>query len=136
MNRFLCLMGVIIGFSLSVSAQTTTCAKGAGTVIKGNDGTEYCLSKMKMNWWTALGWCQSIGKALIQYPSDCRCDGDNCPTEMVGCPNLKGVGDGCVWTSTPFGGSDVYNINLATGARTTFWFDTQRNQINDYALCK
>lgn len=133
MNRFLCLMGVIIGFSLSVSAQTTTCAKGAGTVIKGNDGTEYCFSKNGMNWWTALGWCQAIGKTLIQYPSDCRCDGDNCPTEMVKCPNLKGIAQSNInWTSTPYDEKSIYTINFNHGGPDTFSRTSQQGR----ALCK
>ena len=35
-----------------------------GEVIKGKNGTSYCLSKIGVNWWSAFAWCESQGMKL------------------------------------------------------------------------
>ena len=77
-----------------------TCANGAGIVITGNNGTDYCMSNNNMNWWTALAWCQTIGKTAIRYPEDCSCVGENCL--KVQCPNFANMKKAWrIWTATP-----------------------------------
>lgn len=116
---------------ISISVEAIECEKGGGITVKGNNGTYYCYSKNKMNWWTGLGWCQSIGKKMIHYPEDCRCVGAECPEEMVLCPNLKAIGISYVWTSTPFGEDYAYYIKSAQGGIAT---DSNRAGTH-YVLC-
>ena len=117
---------------------TETCANGAGIVIKGKNGAEYCLSKLTMNWWTALGWCQAIGKTPISYPDDCRCVGNGCGTEMVGCPNLAIDFNAWAWANTPsYSAEFSYTINLKNGEVNGNWvYGTRSNKLNSRALCK
>ena len=110
----------------------TECTKANGTEIKGNNGTVYCKSNRAMNWWTALGWCQSIGKTSFRYPEDCRCVGTGCPETTANCPNLAGVGGNeHIWTSTPSGPSSAYYVNLSSG----YIPNNYRYYGNPYALC-
>ena len=133
---FIC--GIMMISSVAMAEETTVCANGSGEIVKGNNGTLYCKSKLKMNWWTALGWCQAIGKTPIHYPSDCRCVGERCPTEMVGCPNFKGVftTPTYAWTSMPQGNSEALGIDLVSGKVLTYGVDLPRTTTNKFALCK
>ena len=74
-----------------------------------------------MNWWTALGWCSAIKKTMIQYPEDCRCLGENCPTTETGCPNFFNTHNTGykVWTSTPYLNTSAYLININDGTVST-----------------
>lgn len=113
---FIC--GIMMISSVAMAEETTVCANGGGEIVKGNNGTLYCKSKNVMNWWTALGWCQAIGKTPIHYPSDCRCVGERCPTEMVGCPNFKGLTNNYTlyWTSTPEKEGYAYGVECYGGS--------------------
>ena len=117
---------------ISTQAMATECTKANGTEIKGNNGVVYCKSNRAMNWWTALAWCQTIGKTAIRYPEDCRCVGTGCPETTANCPNLAGVGGNeHIWTSTPSGPSNAYDVNLSSGN-----FNANVTRRNDgYALC-
>lgn len=64
-----------------------TCADRAGKIFVSNNGTRYCMSPMAMNWWTAIGWCQSIGMELIDAVKDCQYIGETCPS-FEPCPNF------------------------------------------------
>lgn len=97
------------------SAVKDICEEKAGILIQGNDGTYYCQSRGKMNWWTALGWCQKLGLKLISYPQECNCEGSTCPVGTKNCLNLTGVGSGTVWTSAPNGNERAYWVQLSNG---------------------
>lgn len=128
---FVC--GIMMISSVAMAEETTVCANGSGEIVKGNDGTEYCKSRIHMNWWTALGWCQKIGRVLVRYPLDCSCEGDKCPNEMVHCPNLKGVGIPYVWTSTLYGNDNALCIHLESGKVIN---DHAGRHNKNIALCK
>ena len=111
-----CTCFLISTVTLADDAISKVCAGGAGTVIMGNNGTEYCMSNNGMTWWTALGWCQAIGKTPFRYPEDCRCIGSGCPETMTKCPNLAEVGKGLyVWTSMPSGDTNAWLVALSDG---------------------
>ena len=126
---------VLLGLSSIVMGDDNTlpdsCANGSGFVVMGNNGTEYCQSKKGMNWWTAIGWCQSIGKKLVEYPMDCQCVGVKCPTKMLACPNFKGDFADYVWTATPAGSNTSYIIYPAGGSIS----NPDRTRMSA-ALCK
>lgn len=139
MQNFIIITCGILMLSITAKAETSTttsCANGAGTLIQGHNKTDYCLSHNSMNWWTALGWCQTIGKKMIHYPTDCSCSGDHCPTTMSNCPNLSQISSHIAWVSTPYPDGNAAYIELATGKLTT---GRRRNDTygrSTRALCK
>ena len=102
--------------SIAIANDSTTCADGSGKIITGKDNTEYCMSKNRMNWWTALEWCAAINKTLIHFPEDCQCKEGKCPdTTMSSCPNLNGIINDYAWTSTGSGQKSALLIRLFDG---------------------
>jgi hypothetical protein len=108
---------ILIGAILMIPTASFAidCAKANGTLIYGNDGTTYCKSNRTMNWWTALGWCKSIGMQPFEFPKNCSCTTEKCPTKEAGCSSLSGISTDEVWSSTPSVNTGAYSINLATG---------------------
>ena len=87
MRKFLIFIIIMtITFPIQSAVTTETCANRAGILVIANDETKYCMSRISMNWWTALSWCQSIGMRPFNYPTDCSCSGENCPISP--CPNI------------------------------------------------
>ena len=126
------LISVCLILTISTSVAALNCEDVLGSPLKTNNGTVYCMSKNRMNWWTALGWCQTIGKRMFHYPDDCFCIGDTCPTTGTQCPNLKGLGGMIgIWSDTPKEASSAYAIALNSGN-----FDGYANRdFNHFALC-
>ena len=56
---------IIVSLGTIIPVRATECAHGGGVEIRGNDGTNYCLSNSIMNWWSAFAWCDAAGKKLI-----------------------------------------------------------------------
>ena len=121
--RFITAICVALMISTITLADDTikTCANGAGIVITGNNGTDYCMSNNNMNWWTALAWCQTIGKTAIRYPEDCSCVGENCL--KVQCPNFANMQKAWrIWTATPCGdGTCAYDIETSVSGVIRQW---------------
>lgn len=137
MKKIILICAILLTSVIVHADDTMTCADGAGTVITGKNGTEYCMSKNKMNWWTALGWCQKIGKKLISYPEECKCPTDICGETMSGCPNLTGVYSAhmCVWTIHPNFSDQAKTVCLNNGTIGGAYRNT--TGINHgIALCK
>ena len=131
MKQLILLTTVLL---ISVEAMAIECTKANGTEIMGKNDTVYCKSNQAMNWWTALGWCQAIGKTPFRYPQDCSCVGERCYVTTVDCPNLEGVGDNInIWTAIPHDSSWAYRVNLSSG-NFTFGGTDGRNHKN-YAFC-
>ena len=107
----ICVLGAIVMMPIVCSA--FNCDERTGRIVKDNNGIEYCLSLNAMNWWTALGWCQSIGGTLVEYPSDCQCVNDECPRSS--CPAFHGIGANYIWTKTPSLDDGAYSIALSNG---------------------
>ena len=99
MRKILILMCCICLSSCIVFAEeiTETCANRAGITITGNNGIPFCRSRVKMNWWTALSWCQKIGMRPFEFPKDCHCEGEKCP--VANCPNIAQITSLYAWTS-------------------------------------
>ena len=66
----ICFVG-ICGMIFTTQAQMANCTSEIGTKITGNDGTQLCLSKITMNWWSAHSWCRAIGLQLAPYTKVC-----------------------------------------------------------------
>ena len=130
MKQLILLTAILI---ISTQAMAIECTKANGTEIKGNNGTVYCKSNRAMTWWTALGWCQTIGKTPFRYPEDCRCVGTGCPETTANCPNLVGVGGSeNIWTSTPSGISNAHLVSLSSG---NIGGNNRDNYADYYAFC-
>jgi len=82
---------------IGVSAMADSCADGAGFVVQGTDGTEYCASLHTMNWWSAFAWCDAQGKKLFDPNEECHGRGNI--VRNLPCPNVVGYG-GYLWTSS------------------------------------
>lgn len=122
------LICVTLMFSSSVMA--ITCEEANGFIMKGNNGVEYCVSNNYMNWWTAIGWCQIIGKTMIQYPKDCSCAGEGCP-KGVPCPNFAGMDKTLrIWTSTAIKETEAIDIETSGAGVIRMWPRTgQHNAV-------
>ena len=134
MYKYLVFFGILIISIPSFSQDSTfadICTKSYGKIVVANNGQEYCMSKNKMNWWTALGWCQTMGRTHIRYPLDCNCFGDNCPLSGAQCPNFLGVIYDC-WTATRYNSENSYRIGLNGGMIYT---NSPYNGAN-MAMCK
>ena len=133
MKKYVAILGILT--ILSTSAQAETCARGAGTVLYGNDadqttgveGTPYCKSNITMNWWSAFAWCDAIGGQLIDLTTEC-----NQSTGTSACPNLTGIGSGNVWTRNVPTGHDAYIVPLSSGAVYNF---NRTSSTSGAALC-
>ena len=128
------LIGIF--FSYHVFSLDTFCAGGQGTVVKGVNGKTYCLSKVRMNWWSANAWCDSAkGVSQLVHPDeDCDCSGFEGCYEGVSCPNLKNDTAITVWTSVSSGQSGAFMIHMGNGEVTA---DTRDKSHTHYrALCK
>ena len=113
------------------------CTKADGIVVKGNNGTEYCVSKQGMNQWTALEWYQSIGRTMIQYPEDCWCGGEGCPENSASCPNLNGANNYWIQTGIPYGDTFAYRALTSMGQIDVTNNDYRGSTLgNSRAFCK
>ena len=115
----------------NVLAENSVCADGDGSMFKGIDGTNYCRSRIMMNWWSAFAWCDTIGGVLIDPNKDCKCKGiDGCDM-LLSCPNLKEVPD-TAWTSSVVTPKVAYFIY--DGTLTYSYVDGKYGP--KYALCR
>ena len=114
---------------------TETCANGAGTVIVGKRGTQYCMSNKTMNWWNGISWCDAQGRRLFSL-EDCGCHEvvANCSNNR--CPELnKGI-DKLVLTLKPFTTSTIYSVRLSNGSMVFGnGFNHRGDSSNMNALC-
>ena len=56
---------------ISLTVAADPCADGAGTVVVGKDNTQLCVSKIRMNWWSAFSWCRAAGYKLATVEEAC-----------------------------------------------------------------
>ncbi len=127
-----------------MTTSTVTANACSGITIKGNSGKFYCMSKQKMNWYSAYSWCQNQGMKLIDI-------GDTCGSITSSCSELalseeeqahiidNGGTVGSVWTGVFQNNYAVYCVNLDTGGRGSYYPNGSSgsgNQAKDeYALC-
>ena len=109
------LMICALCLTIATHAYAEPCAGGHGTVVVGNDGKNYCKSKVTMNWWSAHAWCVANGMKLIDTNKNCACTGNEKCNELVSCPNFYQTGSGECWTATPNGSTYAYLVSLSSG---------------------
>ena len=133
MRRIFILMCGVVMISSGVFADDTTetCADGAGTVVIGAvTGHKYCRSNNKMNWWNAYAWCDAQSGRRLFSMNDCNHSGTS-----SACSDLKGTGDVCVWTSTPWSQNDQYSYYVCLFSGVSSGSTPTRSLANNYALC-
>lgn len=119
MCKYFFVIWVLLIWGEAVFSQTL-CAKGHGKVITGINNTQYCLSPMQMNWWSANAWCDAAGMKLVDTTKDCDCTGyEGCKFESA-CPNLatgySGTTGKEVWSGVPNGKSGAYMVRISNGS--------------------
>ncbi len=128
MRLLMIICGILMMSSVVLAEDTTaeTCADGAGTVVIGAvSGHKYCKSKIGMNWWNAVSWCDGIGRKLFSL-DDCACsnatancnwiDNNGNETTLKGCPEMnKQQGVAISWTRTASSSYQSYRVGLQSG---------------------
>ena len=105
-----------------------------GDVFEGvNDGHEYCISKSKMNWWSAFTWCQHQGRHLPSLQE--VCEGWHGASGPV-CDNLikSDVTATHCWTANPSGSTSAWIVVIGTGSIFSH-SSVLRNNGTAIALC-
>ena len=91
------------------------------------NGRNFCRSNVKMNWWSALIWCKSIGRELASIE-------DACPNSIstLTCANLKGrmIREWTTTFDTKGGICLVHNDRMYIG------LDSPTGPSGEHALCK
>ena len=144
MKKNIILLALSLTFATAAHAETTIpwtkegCESVQGTWITAHSSTDsgcdaahcngknFCRSNVKMNWFSALIWCHSIGRELTDLETAC-------PNGLASgntCANLKDKVPNNQFTATP-SGNKMYAIGYS-GSRMV---DHQKTDIN-YALCK
>lgn len=108
----------------SASAEENFCVNG--NILKANDGTIYCTSKDPLSWEKASAWCSEQKMHFVSWQE--ACPGSNFPKN---CSNLRGIGEGSIWTSSKYHDHFMYRVNLACGCTN------RESYLHKYlALCK
>ena len=92
------------------------------------NGMNFCRSSQKMNWWSALIWCKSIGRELTDIETACP----KAISSSSICQNLYGPNKTDFWTTTPASSDMTYK--LGNSGREIQAFSRSRN--SGAALCK
>ena len=121
---------VAVGVTLALGLSSPGWAKcDAGTLVKGKNNYEYCISDLKMNWWSAFAWCEYQGRELATWT-------DACPGSAIGasCNNMAvGMNSVFAWTAEPISNYNAYYLNLDGGSA----LDNVNRAATSYrALCK
>ena len=85
---------------------TAKSATDAGCDTAHCNGKNFCRGRVRMNWWSALIWCQSIGHRMPDLETACP----NALSSGAYCANLYGPNNEDVWTSTPIDANYVYKL--------------------------
>ena len=110
MKRILCVTCGILMLASSAVAEET-CANGKGIMASDNDGNNYCVSQVLMNWFSAFSWCETAGGRLLTF-DDCDCK--KCDRPTAGSCRLGGVHNAvkgeALWTSNIADNNSAYAI--------------------------
>lgn len=109
----------------------------SGQILTGRNGTHFCLSEMKMNWWSAHQWCQAQGYVLAHLNRACAPYTENSQTYVWqdgSCRNLDGYEElgGGVWTNAPRGDSSISTVFYLSG---TIKIGQYTKNSSTWALC-
>ena len=92
-------LGVLV--SLAASEAMAECR--GGTVVKGANNHEYCVSDITMTWWAAFTWCQANKRTLATWEQACpgSARGGDCTNFRQSTdPAKTGLSVGS-WTASP-----------------------------------
>ena len=125
------IIALIFCSSLSVNAlagatKVGQCANGKGELWLDNDGiTTYCRSsKISMNWWSAVAWCEAIGGRLIDINKDCS---------NTGCEKYGFIGAYTIWTSNSKDDANAFQYGGWSGIKAAA--KTQASGGNLHTFC-
>ena len=131
-NIFLLALGLT--FATAAHAETTIewteagCQSVGGTWITAHNATDegcdaahcnslnFCRSDQKMNFFSALIWCKSIGRNLVSFANLCPGIPSGWNSATGACANAKGIDSTTVWTTLPVDASHSYYVILSSGA--------------------
>ena len=150
------IFGALLAISLTTQALAETtipwtkegCESVKGTWITAHSATDegcdtaHCNGRnfcayggtktMNMNWWSALIWCQSIGRELTDIETACP----NGIASSSSCANLKGE-TRLYWTSTPSPTNAGRSVIVQDGNILDNAYAVRTNaQAIKHALCK
>ena len=102
------------------------------------NGKRFCVGSMKMNWWSAFTWCESIGGKLAGFESACPGVQTQPSTETGACPNFKGIGNYTWnWLNSGWERDKAFYVNPSSGALLISGSSRYRNTGNYIqALCE
>ncbi len=109
MQKIILLTGAI----LMVSTVANACG---GITITGKSGASYCLSKHKMNWFSAYAWCNDQKMSLIDIESVCK-NYNSCPEFKFSSSEKAYITDnggtlGWMWTKTLPSAGNAFQVNF------------------------
>ena len=107
-----------------------------GITVKGNSGTSYCLSKHKMNWYSAYAWCNDQKMSLIDLETVCK-SSKSCPELNLSSEEKTHITDNGgsvnrVWTNISHSSYDAFYVDLRSGY---IGAGVYRYDVSYYALC-
>ena len=116
---------LLLILTLSIILPSIAFAKcDGGNEKAGKNGHSYCISKKKMNWWSAVTWCEANGRSLATMQQACD---TQAPTT---CSNLAISVNNGAWTAKTSGNS-ASRIYMTTGIAAT----SKLNYTGNVALC-
>jgi len=77
---------ILIAFCFCALTARAACTNDIGISITGVDGSNYCISKVSLNWWSAHSWCRAVEGTFASVDDAC---GPN--WELDNCRNLNNI---------------------------------------------
>ena len=155
MKKYIEILGLGLILSCSAMADTTIpwtkegCESVKGTWITAHSATDsgcdaahcngksFCISGIRMNWWSGLIWCQSIGHQLTSFANLCP----NTPVDgsMV-CANIKGLyttdSKRYGLTTMPLASGNTPFVQFTSGTVANKNRNYASNAYSPYAICE
>ncbi|MBP5343954.1 MAG: hypothetical protein J6Y85_02645 [Alphaproteobacteria bacterium] len=150
MKKNIFVLALSLTFATAAHAETTIewtkagCESVGGTWITAHsptdsgcdaahcNGLNFCQSPQKMNWFSALIWCKSIGHKLVSFEHLCpgipTAANDNGP-----CTNIKSRGVSWGWTNLPSGSQNAFTVELVNGHSHN---NAARSSASTWAVCE
>ena len=111
-----------------------------GITFKGNSGTDYCLSKHTMNWYSAYAWCDAQGMKLIDLGPVCGRNFGTCSELKLSNDEKTHITDNGGglrgWTNTSNDNIRALSVELSNGIIHLIDSSGARSYKYDYALCQ
>ncbi len=127
---------VILSLCILALCDGTVYAACNGGTMRGG----FCVSNVKMNWWSAAAWCQANGSSLATMYDACPdWDGNTGGGNRCG-RIIDSSWSNYAWTSTASGSDSAYHVHLSNGLVSNDFGrnDTYSNSYGAccYALCR